>query len=605
MGTCQKCGRGNGKAAGDNSLCWECYSGRTDAYKNGPKMVGVTQQQSTVPRVSETIKAKPLNGYIRKKWYRNGDLYSGYMYDSLRHGKGKFTKADKKYTYDGDWYMNKRQGHGEENMRGEWRFSGEFYNNKRNGYGKLICNSGEVYEGEWKEDKEHGFGKLVYSSGNTYEGEFFEGKRCGKGKYRNITKNVTYDGEWKNDKLNGYVVESRGDGNAYEGYCVDNDKTGKWKRISPDGTVNIGHWERDGFVIDSTPSTDNISDLQEKTSAPAAPLNEPEEKELDVSPESFFQFLNNGNFNEEKSKEIPESRQNQESAEEAPTVEIFTDFQKRFAYFSQTLYGIDSQGVLHVSSRMKKGKEMAQALDGKENVAEISCANAENIIILGSDGTVVYVDSIWKKGLLSSKEMKDALPEVLGWSELSAVACGSGHFVGLRRDGTVVGSGQKLCHLGEVKRWKNVKQIACGDYGTVGLCTDGTVLSCGFSSDITKELLGWKNISSVVCGSNHVVGLCKDGFVVACGKNSNGQCDVGNFKNVKMISACGQCTAVIFGDGTMKAVGKYSTSRIFDKGIVAAKCCNFGKILSLDCNGNLHGDASGVDLSDFTTDFEW
>lgn len=40
MGTCLKCGRSNGKAVGDNSLCWECYSGRTDAYKNGPKMVG-------------------------------------------------------------------------------------------------------------------------------------------------------------------------------------------------------------------------------------------------------------------------------------------------------------------------------------------------------------------------------------------------------------------------------------------------------------------------------------------------------------------------------------------------------------------------------------
>ena len=40
MGTCLKCGRSNGKAVGDNSYCWECYSGRTDAYKKGPRIVG-------------------------------------------------------------------------------------------------------------------------------------------------------------------------------------------------------------------------------------------------------------------------------------------------------------------------------------------------------------------------------------------------------------------------------------------------------------------------------------------------------------------------------------------------------------------------------------
>ena len=73
MGTCPNCGRSNWKH--DNSLCWECYT---------------------------------ANGYFKKKWYRNGDLYSGNMQDGYRHGKGKWTRATDKYTYDGDWYMSKR-----------------------------------------------------------------------------------------------------------------------------------------------------------------------------------------------------------------------------------------------------------------------------------------------------------------------------------------------------------------------------------------------------------------------------------------------------------------------------------------------------------------
>ena len=72
-----------------------------------------------------------------------------------------------------------------------------------------------------------------------------------------------------------------------------------------------------------------------------------------------------------------------------------------------------------------------------------------------------------------------------------------------------------------------------------------------------------------------------------------------------MISALGSCTALIFNDGTMKALGKYHAASLFDKGIVAAVCCNFGKILALDGNGNLHGDTYGVDLRNFTVGFEW
>lgn len=544
MGMCPKCGRGNGKS--DKSLCWECYTGITDACKNGPKMVGgVPQQQKQQPHSeSPTIRCS-FTGYFKKHWYKNGNLYSGYMQDGYRHGKGKYTLAGSKYTYDGDWYMSKRHGHGEEEMPGKWRFSGEFYNNMRNGYGKLIYADGESYEGEWKDGK-----------------------------------------------LNGYAVVRYSNGRIYEGYFVDNVKSGSGKIIAPDGSVTVGHWDGDSFVADSVMHGDDTA------TAPKSQLDknlpDVEEKECSVSLEGLADFTKDDVDAENEPKE-----------ESAPTVTLMPDFQKRFAYFDQALYGIDKNGVLHISSKMNKNKEVIEDYNGS-SAGGISCYEAANIIILGNDGSVLLADSTWKKGMLADKEIKALLPEVQNWSGLSAVACGNWHFVGLHTDGTVIGAGKKMCHLEEVSMWESVKAIACSRYGTVGLCDDGTVVSCGFPKAVADELASWTNITAIACGKEHIVGQRQNGTVVACGDNSKGQCDVDGFSNVGMISASGQCTALVFNDGTIKALGKFADASLgFESGIVAAVCANFGNILRLTTDGNIHGDTGGVNREDFKNNIEW
>ncbi len=182
MGRC-RCGR---SMAWDVGICIACQeAAAANKYSNGgdyftrikKQEEERKKQQSTEP---QTIRYS-FTGYFKKHWYRNGNLYSGYMQDGYRHGQGKWTRAEDKYTYDGDWYMSKRHGHGKEEMPGQWRFEGEFYDNKRNGFGKLVCTDGEMYEGEWKDDKKHGYGKTTLASGNRYEGEYFDGKYCEKG----------------------------------------------------------------------------------------------------------------------------------------------------------------------------------------------------------------------------------------------------------------------------------------------------------------------------------------------------------------------------------------------------------------------------------------
>ena len=677
MGKCTRCGL---PCAWDG-LCPKCQKADHDyhvAMSGGAqyedyftRLKKQQEQQKRQQRPESYSIRYSANGYFKKKWYRNGDLYSGYMQDGYRHGKGKWTRAEDKYTYDGDWYMSKRNGYGEEEMPGKWRFSGEFYDNKRNGFGKLVCADGEfyeggwqenkkhgkgkwiragdkytydggwyqgkrqghgeeempgkwrfsgefyggkrngfgkyvstdgfTYEGEWQEDKKQGYGKEAFASGDRYEGEFFEGKHCGKGTYYNAAKDETYEGEFRDGKLNGYAVVRYADGRIYEGFFVDNSKTGNGKEIAPDGTVTLGHWEGGSFVVDSVlRGADAANFVKEQPEPPTplqlsdTPLSEPVEKEFDVSPESFADFMKSGIATESKPKE-----------EVTPAVELMPDFQKRFLYFGQALYGIDRNGVLHISSKMKKNKEVIEAYNGRSDVEQLTGYGAENIIILGRDGKVIFADSMWKKGLLSSKAIKEALPEIQNWSGLSAVACGSGHFVGLRTDGTVIGAGNKICHLDELTAWTGIKAIACGFSGTVGLREDGTVASCGFQKDIANELASWTDITSIACGENHVVGLRRNGTAVACGKNSNGQCDVGKLSNVGMISASMQCTALVLNDGTVKACGKYNGAGLLDPDIVAAACFSLGAIITLDKRGFLHGDMSGIDMSDFRKDFEW
>lgn len=233
--------------------------------------------RQTVPTYSPTIKAKPLNGYQRKKWYRNGDLYRGYMKNNYRHGKGIFTRDKDKYTYDGDWYMDKRHGSGTEQMPGEWTFTGTFTNGMRNGYGKLvfadgasyegefadnercgngieICANGVVYSGQWQKGRMNGRGKMTFPNGSSYEGDFVDGRYNGKGIYFNHEKNETYEGTFKDGKINGFAVQRRADGSVYEGFFENNSKVGKGRNISEDGSVTEGHWEDDKFIVDNTES---------------------------------------------------------------------------------------------------------------------------------------------------------------------------------------------------------------------------------------------------------------------------------------------------------------------------------------------------------------
>ena len=82
-----------------------------------------------------------------------------------------------------------------------------------------------------------------------------------------------YDGELKNDKINGRGICHYADGEVYEGEWLDGKWHGKGKRSLQDGTVQDGYFENGKFVGTN------------------APVDRADDGEMDISPETFAQFV--------------------------------------------------------------------------------------------------------------------------------------------------------------------------------------------------------------------------------------------------------------------------------------------------------------------------
>ena len=52
----------------------------------------------------------------------------------------------------------------------------------------------------------------------------------------------------------------------------------------------------------------------------------------------------------------------------------------------------------------------------------------------------------------------------------------------------------------DVYEWRNLTALACGGYHTVGLCKDGTVVATGNNEYGQCNVHTWRNIVSVICG---------------------------------------------------------------------------------------------------------
>jgi alpha-tubulin suppressor-like RCC1 family protein len=174
---------------------------------------------------------------------------------------------------------------------------------------------------------------------------------------------------------------------------------------------------------------------------------------------------------------------------------------------------------------------------------------------LKSDGTVVAV---------GDNHFGEC--DVGNWTDITQVAAGGKHTVGLKTNGTVVAVGRNNGGCCEVGNWTGINQTAAGHYHTVGLKSDGTVVAVGPSGwsrvDYGQCDVGnWTDIIQVAAGASHTVGLRSNGTVVAVGRNDDGQCDVGNWMDIIQIAAGNFHTVGLESDGTVVALGSCKLGR--------------------------------------------
>lgn len=157
-----------------------------------------------------------------------------------------------------------------------------------------------------------------------------------------------------------------------------------------------------------------------------------------------------------------------------------------------------------------------------------------------------------KNGTVLSTRMFAGLD---GWDDISAVAAGGSHILGLRNDGRVRVVGNDSQGQCQVSGWRDIIQIAAGANHSVGLRADGTVLAVGKIAGGQYQVYQWKDIAAIAAGAHHIVGLRKDGTVVAEGSDLFCQCDVAGWENIIAVSAGGEHTVGLRTDGTVVATG--------------------------------------------------
>jgi alpha-tubulin suppressor-like RCC1 family protein len=145
--------------------------------------------------------------------------------------------------------------------------------------------------------------------------------------------------------------------------------------------------------------------------------------------------------------------------------------------------------------------------------------------------------------------------DVGNWTDITQVAAGSRHTVGLKADGTVVAVGHNEYGECAVSDWTDITKIVASGYDTVGLKADGTVVATGDNSYGQLTVSGWIDIIQVAAGGEHTVGLKADDTVIAVGSGGGGQYTINNWTDITQVAAGTYHTVGRKADGTVVAAG--------------------------------------------------
>uniref|UniRef100_A0A3P8RLX9 Radial spoke head component 1 n=1 Tax=Amphiprion percula TaxID=161767 RepID=A0A3P8RLX9_AMPPE len=160
-------------------------------------------------------------------FFKGGHIYTGEVYNGIRHGIGTYKCPKNNEFYRGQWNQGKRHGKGTvyyNEDKTSW-YKGDWVKNNREGWGVRCYPSGNIYSGDWKNDLRHGEGAMKwlkqgqeyvgtwqdgvqesqYFQSNHYKGDFIHVQRHGQGTFY-YASGAIYEGEWRNCKKHGQVI---------------------------------------------------------------------------------------------------------------------------------------------------------------------------------------------------------------------------------------------------------------------------------------------------------------------------------------------------------------------------------------------------------------
>lgn len=181
--------------------------------------------------------------------------------------------------------------------------------------------------------------------------------------------------------------------------------------------------------------------------------------------------------------------------------------------------------------------------------------------IAGAAGILVLIFIIGAAFLLSPKKGGTENPLNLSLNDQQRLAAGKQFSVMMddHLNPQQYGIGLNL------SEFQGVVSVSARTDFVLGLKSDGTVVGSGSNSQGQLNVGDWKQITGISAGNSHSVGVKEDGTVVCAGSNRSQECEVSGWKDVKTVVAGDGFTLGIHEDGTLDVAGTIQNSGLLKK----------------------------------------
>ncbi|MCL2498818.1 MAG: hypothetical protein FWE90_00600 [Defluviitaleaceae bacterium] len=244
----------------------------------------------------------------------------------------------------------------------------------------------------------------------------------------------------------------------------------------------------------------------------------------------------------------------------------------------------------------------------------IDITQMRNVLVAPAWGTTVGIQAdgtVVATGVYAQWLLDNYLSDLQNIAAIPAISTKGSHFIGLRKDGTVIGRriGSEYGRYGEINvgNWRNIVAVGTGSEFTVGVQTDGTVIAIGWYENLKHyNFDDWNDIIDISVGFGHAVGLRRNGTVVATGFNDNAWHGINGWQDIIYIITTDNNTLGLRADGRVLISGSDSggASPIRSwQNIVALDAGSWGLVVGLQANGRVVSTSS--ELNEIFNSRKW